>query len=104
MDPQQQVKEIITLLTPEDPNTTDAVFLVNRYIRDTNTKIKNLQKQIALVEAQLEEERGKTHDMKNEKIKVEEAHKKEKEEAALPENRVKGGGPSLGQLQKGKQK
>ncbi len=71
MTPVDQVKAIIAMLSPEDTITqTDAVFLVQKHINETNQKIKDLQKQMALADARIENEQKKRNDADAEKVKV----------------------------------
>lgn len=82
MTPDQQVKEIVKLLNPENPSSTDAVFLVQKYITDSLARIQAKDKQIALLEAQLEVRLKEKHDVINEKLDSESRLKKEKEDLA----------------------
>lgn len=79
MTPEQQVKEIIILMSPEDPGAqTDAVFLVSRYMAQMGAKVSDANKRIALLEAQLEARSKEKHDTINEKLEAETRLKKEK--------------------------
>lgn len=71
MTPEQQVKEIVGLLSPTDQNQTDAVFLVQRMIQRTQEKLKTADKQIAKLEADLEATKTQLHDLINQKLEVE---------------------------------
>lgn len=68
MDPKAQVDAIIVLLNPEAAGTQDAVFLVQKYITDTNAKISGLQKAIAVKEAELEAKAKEVHDERNARL------------------------------------
>lgn len=80
MTPENQVKEIVKMLSPEDPNTTDAVFLVQKYIEGATAKLAAQVKQIALLEAQLEARSKEKHDVINQKLESERRLNKEKED------------------------
>lgn len=90
MTPEQQVKEIIILMNPEDPGTqTDAVFLVKRYMLNMSNRVSDLTKSIALLEAKLNAEREVKTRIMNEKLESETRLKKEK--ADIVENGLKAG-------------
>jgi predicted nucleic acid-binding Zn-ribbon protein len=66
LDP--QVAQIIALLDPEASGTTDAVWLVQKHIQDTNQTIKDLRKQVALAEADRDQKALEKHDAINAKL------------------------------------
>lgn len=79
MTPDQQVKEIIRLMNPEDPGTqTDAVFLVQKYMEKMAGKVSALEKQLALAEAAKEAEAQLRSNIENEKLQAETRLKAEK--------------------------
>lgn len=80
MTPEQQVKEIIKLLNPENPNDPgiDAVFLVQKAVQNLQAKVAAKDKQIALLEAKIEAEGKLRHDIENEKLASETKLKDEK--------------------------
>lgn len=80
MTAENQVKEIILMLAPEDPTSTDAVFLVQKYMENAAAKILAKDKQIALLEAQLEARSQEKQNIINEKLESERRANKEKEE------------------------
>lgn len=82
MTPEQQVREIVKILAPENPTTTDAVFLVQKYIEGAREKISAKDKQIALLEAQLETRSQEKHDVINQKLESERRMNREKEDLA----------------------
>lgn len=100
MTADQQVKEIIRILSPEDADTqTDAVFIVQMYLDRFRTKIAALEKQLALTEARLEERSKEKHDIVNEKLASEAKLRKERDDIAKMkdiERKDPGPGPGRG--------
>lgn len=80
MDPKAQVDAIIVLLNPEAAGTQDALFLVQKYITDTNAKIKGLQKNLAIKEAELDAKAQEVHEERNSKLAEVQRVKKEKDD------------------------
>lgn len=79
MTPEQQVKEIILLMNPEDPaSQTDAVFLVQKYMTKMAGKVSALEKQLAIVEAEKNAEATLRSNIENEKLASETRLKDEK--------------------------
>lgn len=77
---EEQVKQIIILMSPENSSQTDAVFLVQRFVEATNTKLRDKDKQIALLEAEKEKLAKEKQDVINEKLQSEARLMKEKED------------------------
>lgn len=82
MTAEQQVKEIINLLNPENPNDPgiDAVFLVQKALATLQGKVNAKDKQIALLEAKLEAKQLEKHNLENEKLAAETRLKDEKKQ------------------------
>ncbi len=81
MTAEQQVKEIIILMSPEDASTqTDAVFLVTKYIQKSLADVKAKDQQIALLQAQVDARAQEKHDVINEKLAMETQLRKEKDD------------------------
>lgn len=82
MTAEQQVKEIIKMLNPENPNDpgVDAVFLVQKLINKANARDTAKDKQIALLEAKLEAKQLEKHNLENEKLAAETRLKDEKKQ------------------------
>lgn len=75
MTPQDQVKRIINLLNPENPDEqTDAVFLVERAIKKLKEKVHAKDKQIAKLEEELTQARKETLILSNEKRDIQTNH------------------------------
>ena len=70
MTPLDQVTEIIKLLSPEDTNQTDAVYLVTTTMRKLKALIQSQQNQIALLEAQINDLQTNLKDMINQKLEA----------------------------------
>lgn len=86
MTAEQQVKEIILMLNPENASTqTDAVFLVQQYMSKMRDQLAAKDKQIALTEAKCEAEAKLRHDVENEKLA--ERGRLEKEKADIMEGK-----------------
>jgi len=87
MTPEQQVREILILMSPEDSATqTDALYLVQLYMDKMRISLAAKDKQIALLEARLEAKSQEKHDIVNEKLESERRLRKEKDDEV---NRVK---------------
>lgn len=80
MTPEQQVKEIILLMNPEDPGTADAVFLVQKYMEKMTGLVSARDKTIAMLEAKIQSEQQLRSNIENEKLASEAQLKKEKKE------------------------
>lgn len=66
--PQEQIQAIVNLLSPENPNQSDALFLVQKAVENLKDQIKTKDKQIALLEEKLVVQSGTTHRLINEKL------------------------------------
>lgn len=54
MTAEDQVKEIIKLLAPKDPNQTDALFLVKEVLTSLQNEVQRKSKQISLLDEKVE--------------------------------------------------
>lgn len=68
---QDQVQAIVNLLSPENPNQTDAVFLVITVMAKHINQLKSKDKIIAKLEAQVEEAKSDLHDQRNNFLELE---------------------------------
>ena len=70
MTPLDQVTEIIKLLSPEDTNQTDAVYLVTKSLQKYQALLEKKTNQIELLEAEMVELKKNLKDMINQKLEA----------------------------------
>lgn len=85
---QDQVKQIVMMLNPENPDSTDAVFLVQRLLQSFEQLKATSKNRVDLLEAENEDLKKNIQFLANKKVELEsqlkEANKSEIEEVEAP--------------------
>lgn len=87
MMPEDQVKEIISMLSPESSEKqVDAVFLVKNFLEKSTGQLKKAHRRIEELEQLLQDARGNLHDIINERLKEQEKFRELEKEHVLVSN------------------
>jgi predicted nucleic acid-binding Zn-ribbon protein len=75
MTPIDQLAEIIRMLSPNDTNQTDAVFLLKQYMERMQFNLQKANKAINRLQGQVEDAQTSLHNVINDKLEKDLAHK-----------------------------